>query len=69
MNTVRSSLVGWGAFSTAVLGGLYAANIWRQEREEEHVSVHLSAQLIVPLAVFTPFAMLNRSSKEARALE
>eukprot|EP00037_Helgoeca_nana_P011852 m.106667 g.106667 ORF g.106667 m.106667 type:complete len:103 (+) comp21103_c0_seq5:697-1005(+) len=38
MNTVRSSLFGWGSFSVAVLGGMYAANEWRQDRANVQVA-------------------------------
>eukprot|EP00040_Diaphanoeca_grandis_P006139 m.36122 g.36122 ORF g.36122 m.36122 type:complete len:101 (-) comp17263_c0_seq1:28-330(-) len=38
MNTVKSSIYGWGAFSVAVLSGMYAANEWRQKREDDQVA-------------------------------
>mmetsp|Transcript_143031 Transcript_143031/g.202326 ORF Transcript_143031/g.202326 Transcript_143031/m.202326 type:complete len:103 (+) Transcript_143031:59-367(+) len=37
MNTVRSSVYGWGAFSAAVLAGMYGANEWRNERKAQQI--------------------------------
>lgn len=60
MNTVRSSLWGWGAFSVAVLGGMAAANEWRQDRKVAQVglssdsSMSDGSQLTVPANLLTP---------------
>eukprot|EP00036_Acanthoecidae_sp_10tr_P011511 CAMPEP_0182927148 /NCGR_PEP_ID=MMETSP0105_2-20130417/13342_1 /TAXON_ID=81532 ORGANISM="Acanthoeca-like sp., Strain 10tr" /NCGR_SAMPLE_ID=MMETSP0105_2 /ASSEMBLY_ACC=CAM_ASM_000205 /LENGTH=102 /DNA_ID=CAMNT_0025065079 /DNA_START=163 /DNA_END=471 /DNA_ORIENTATION=+ len=37
MNSIKSSIAGWGAFSVAVFGGMVAANQWRNERESTQV--------------------------------
>eukprot|EP00038_Savillea_parva_P028335 m.64430 g.64430 ORF g.64430 m.64430 type:complete len:103 (+) comp8224_c0_seq1:86-394(+) len=37
MNSIRSSALGWGAFTVAVMGGMVAANQWRDSRTQEQI--------------------------------